>query len=627
VRLLLVNPRFPESFWTFRWAVQDVLPGKRTVYPPLGLATLAALCPADWEIDIVDENVESVPLAPQADLIGVCGMGVQYPRQKELLAYYRSKGYRVVAGGSFASLCPERYTDHADFVVAGESEYVWPQFCRDFAAGTAQPLYRESGTVELKDSPVPRFDLLKMPLYTAASLQFSRGCPFRCEFCDIIVMFGRRPRVKTHEQVGRELDALRAQGVRRVFFVDDNLIGNKPQAKALLRFLARYQEQHGYRFSFGTEASLNLAHDDELLVLFRDAGFAWVFIGIESPDEASLMETKKTQNVGGDMLADVRRIYAHGIDVLAGFIIGFDHDTLDTFERQHDFIQRSGIASAMIGLLNALPRTPLYERLQKEGRLREHEQDCDNTRLGTNIVPKGMPYDEMVLRYQQLYRRLLSDRGIAERINHKMRFMRDPAYTGAFPLRDTLLILWRLLVRGLLPGGPRRLYHFARTLPLRRPDQLPMVVGDWITGLSMADFARRHFDSALQDQRVVSRHLEGVGAWFAEQLGSARVAVGMSAGAPPRLWLSLDALLDRSFFSRAAAPLEQLLRTTRASLTLRIESLPTQQLGALQRLLRRLARYGDRISIELDETLRGRVPIDSSVFHLVLSGQRPAARS
>ena len=194
MRLLLVNPRYPESFWSFKWAVEDILPEKRAINPPLGLATLAALCPKDWDIEIVDENVESIPLAPAADLIGVCGMGVQFARQSELLGYYRAQGYRVVAGGSFASLCPERYEGLADTVVAGEAEYTWPRFCSDFAAGSAAALYREAGTVALADSPTPRFDLLKLSLYSTATMQFSRGCPYLCEFCDIIVMFGRKPR-------------------------------------------------------------------------------------------------------------------------------------------------------------------------------------------------------------------------------------------------------------------------------------------------------------------------------------------------------------------------------------------------------------------------------------------------
>ncbi|MBI5753434.1 MAG: cobalamin B12-binding domain-containing protein, partial [Hydrogenophilales bacterium] len=267
MRLLLINPKYPESFWSFKWAVDRILPGKRTINPPLGLATLAALCPPDWEVEIVDENVAPAPLAPRADLIGVCGMGVQFPRQRELLGYYRGQGYPVVAGGSYASLCPERYAALADSVVAGEAEYNWPRFCRDWEAGRARALYRETGTVAMQDSPTPRFDLLQLDQYSTATLQFSRGCPYRCEFCDIIVMFGRKPRCKSPEQVGRELDELRRRDVHNVFFVDDNLIGNKALAKDLLRYLIDYQRRHRYAFRFGTEASLNLAHDAELLQL------------------------------------------------------------------------------------------------------------------------------------------------------------------------------------------------------------------------------------------------------------------------------------------------------------------------------------------------------------------------
>lgn len=491
MRLLLINPQFPESFWTFKWAIERVLPRMHATNPPLGLATLAALCPADWEVEIVDENVETLPLAPAADLIGICGMGVQFGRQAELLRFYRSRGYLVVAGGSYASLCPEKYADIAHTVVAGEAEYLWPRFCADFAAGRPQPLYRETQTVALTDSPTPRFDLLKLDRYSNVSLQFSRGCPFRCEFCDIIVMFGRRPRTKTAEQIGRELDALRAHGVRRVFFVDDNLIGNRPQVKLLLLYLADYQRRHDYRFSFGTEASLNLARDEELLRLFRDANFTWVFIGIETTDVESLKETKKTQNVGGDMLAEVRRLYAHGIDVLAGFIVGFDNDTLESFDRQRDFIMAAGIQSAMIGLLYAMPRTPLYERMQREGRLRADVDGCDNTVAGTNITPRGMDYDQMVGRYKSLYRELLTDRAIGERIRNKMSYMQAPLYTGGFGGIDSLGLILRLLRRGILPGGPSRWAAFLRSLLLAQPRQIPCVISDWIIALSMADFARR----------------------------------------------------------------------------------------------------------------------------------------
>jgi radical SAM superfamily enzyme YgiQ (UPF0313 family) len=492
MRLLLINPKLPDSFWSLKWAIRTILPGKRAVNPPLGLATLAALCPNDWQIEIIDENVEPVPLTSSTDIVGIGGMGVQVPRQKELLAYYRQRGHYVVVGGSAASLCPETYDGLADTVIAGEAEYIWPEFCRDFCTGTPRALYQETGTVDLADSPVPRFDLLKFPLYSTATLQSSRGCPFHCEFCDIIVMFGRKPRLKSPDQVGRELDALRQLGLHSVFFVDDNMIGNKKLAKDLLRFLSRYQEEHRHTFCFGTEVSLDLAQDDELLDLFQAANFGWVFIGIETPETASLRETGKLQNLRGDILESVRRIYARGIDVLAGFIVGFDNDTSRTFETQYRFITEAGIQSAMIGLLTALPRTPLYARMQQEGRLRDVEDAADNTSLSTNIIPKSMTDDEMFRLYRDIYRRLLTDSGISSRIRNKIRHLGQSSYSSGYTFRQSVGIVGRLLVRGILPGGFRRIYHFLRSLSPLRPSLFSLTISDWIIGLSMRSFAQDH---------------------------------------------------------------------------------------------------------------------------------------
>lgn len=218
MKLLLINPQFPESFWSFSWILDKVLRDKKTVNTPLGLATLAALAPQDWEIQIIDENVEPIDWSAEADIVGVCGMAVQGPRQREILKHFRNRGAYVVAGGSYASLCPEDYEEDADTVVSGESERIWPEFCKDFLAGKPKKLYKETESVDLSTSPAPRFDLLKLDRYQKVSIQFSRGCPFRCEFCDIIVMFGRKPRVKTFEQVEKELDNLREAGVKSVFF-------------------------------------------------------------------------------------------------------------------------------------------------------------------------------------------------------------------------------------------------------------------------------------------------------------------------------------------------------------------------------------------------------------------------
>jgi radical SAM superfamily enzyme YgiQ (UPF0313 family) len=618
MRLLLINPRFPESFWSFRFAIDEILPGKRALNPPLGLATLAALCPPHWDVTIVDENVEPVPLAPEADIVGVCGMGVQFARQRELLAYYRSRGHYVVAGGSYASLCPEKYAALADTTVAGEAEYIWPAFCRDFEAGAPQALYRETGTVALADSPTPRFDLLKLHRYNTASLQFSRGCPYRCDFCDIIVMFGRRPRVKSPEQIGRELDALRAQRVHQVFFVDDNLIGNRAQAKALLRFLAEYQRRHRWRFGFGTEVSVNIARDEELLRLMREANFGWVFIGIETPDEATLKASGKTQNVGTDLLGALRTIYRHGIDVLGGFIVGFDDDTLESFERQRRFILESGIQAAMVGLLTALPRTPLYARLKLEGRLIEDAHDGDNTRLGTNVIPKRMPYDAMLDAYRQMYRQLLTDGGIASRIRAKLRWLRAPVYRSEYAPADKLRIALRLLARGILPGGPRRWLAFLRTLPLAAPRRLPVVLSDWITGLSMQSFVRRRFGSDAVEPSRFERRVRALRRAAARHVEAGRVALAWRPG-PPRLDLALSGPLDARFFARVAPRLERLLRHTPSTLTLRIEALHAHHTADLQRLLARLARFGDRVSVIVHESLWSRLAIDSSVFDLVLA--------
>jgi radical SAM superfamily enzyme YgiQ (UPF0313 family) len=619
LRLLLVNPKAPDSFWSFKWAVHKILPGKRAVNPPLGLATLAALCPDDWQVEIVDENVEPVPLAPTADIVGIGGMGVQGPRQRELLAYYRQRGHYVVVGGAAASLCPETYDGLADTIIAGEAEYIWPEFCRDFAAGKPKALYRETGTVDLADSPVPRFDLLKLPLYANATVQYSRGCPFICEFCDIIVMFGRKPRMKSPVQIGRELDALLQFGARSVFFVDDNMIGNKKKAKELLRFLAAYQAEHSRPFSFGTEVSLNIAQDDELLDLFAAANFNWVFIGIESPEAASLNETGKVQNLREDILVSVRRIYARGIDVLGGFIVGFDNDTPQTFEAQYRFITDAGIQTAMIGQLTAMPRTPLYARMEREGRLRQVDDTADNTSLNSNIVPKNMSNDEMSGLYRDIYRRLLTDSGIRLRIRNKLRHLGAMRYRGSYSLGQSLGIVSRLLFKGILPGGLGRIYNFLRSLSLHKPSLIPLAISDWIVGLSMQSFARDHLWTELSWSAFETRLVDSVQAAAARYLRQGKVWVSRKAAtAAPNLTIQLGDVLSRRFFKVAAPHLCRLMDKTRTRLTLAVDGMPAQHLKQLERLLLRLAKHGDRIFVVLSENLRERVTIDLSAFNLVL---------
>jgi len=574
LRLLLVNPAQPESFWSFRWALQEVLDGKRALNPPLGLATLAALCPPHWRVSIVDENVEPLPLKPQADLIGIGGMGVQSPRQKQLLRYYRNAGYRVVAGGSYASLCPEEYLDLADSVVAGEAEYVWPRFCADFESGSFEKIYRETGNVDLGDSPTPRFDLLELERYATATVQLSRGCPFRCDFCDIIVMFGRKPRYKPVAAIERELEALRALGARKVFFVDDNFIGNKGKAKETLRFLARYQERHGRSLRFGTEASLNLADDPELLELFRAAGFEWAFLGLETPDPEALREAAKTQNLGGDMLGAVRRIYAAGIDILAGFIVGFDRDTPKSFDLQRRFIRSSGIMVAMVGLLTALPKTPLFERLKREKRLVEGAAHGDNTQARTNIVPKNMTSAEMSAGYKQLYAQLLSDRAIAERIRNKIAHFGAPPALRREGFAEAARIVRRLLVRGIAGGGPARVWHFLRSLPLTRPRLIAIAVNDWIAALSMRSYAEKAFlargaSLRMSGEQAFRRLRRALRAW--RRQGAVRVTLRETRSGP-ELAVRLVGHLEDRLARKLTRQLRAVLQRSGARIVLALES-------------------------------------------------------
>lgn len=620
MKLLLINPKSPESFWSFKWALGKILPDIRSLNPPLALATVAGLTPPDWQVEIVDENVETVPVEPEADVIGIGGMAVQFERQRELLSYYGKKGYFTVAGGSYASLCPEAYRGLAGTVISGEAEYTWPRFCLDFAAGRPQELYREKGVVDLAHSAVPRFDLLPLNRYHTATLQFSRGCPYRCEFCDIIVMFGRKPRTKPLQLIAGELDALRTQGVHNLFFVDDNLIGNKRRAKELLEFLIEYQRRHRWNFYLGTQVSLNIAGDDELLDLFRRAHFQWVFIGIESPSLASLQEAGKSQNAGYDVPTAVAKIHSYGLQVIGGFIIGFDHDTTSIFADQYDLIMRSGIQSAMIGLLTAVPKTLLYSRLQKEDRLLADIPAADNSKLETNVLPKGMSYEEMVEGYRRLYLHLYRDAAIAAKIRNKFKHFRPPAVVPEYKLAYALTLLVKILARGILAGGPRRIFHFLRSLPFARARLLPWAVGDWVVALATRDFLSRHFALSLEEEKVKRKRLaeelrRSLSRYVAQ--GIVRISHWKDKGDSVNLAISIMGPLDGHGLRQVARQVERLLKNSRSLVELHISYHPSGDLAAMKKFLAQLAKHGDRILIRMDEAASRLIPVDSSVFNLV----------
>lgn len=370
VRVLMIWPKIPPSFWGFQ-GMMNLVPEKTTM-PPLGLITIAALCPKDWTIRLIDRAFDELSDTDilWADLVMVSGMQVQRADVIDTLRRVRRLGKRTMVGGPYASTEPEALLRLADHVIVGEPDEVFAAIARDLENGLARRLYVIHAKPEVSETPVPRFDLLKLENYAFMAVQFSRGCPFQCEFCDIITIYGRKPRTKRPGQLLQELQVLADLGWHRpVFVVDDNFIGNHKLALELSQEMEAWQKARNYPFVFFTEASLDLAQRPELIEAMVKANFFFVFIGIESPSKESLTEAKKFQNLRRDPLECIRFIQSRGLWVTAGFIIGFDSDTEEIFEQQRDFIERAAIPWAMIGFLQAPPTTPLYDRMLKQGRL------------------------------------------------------------------------------------------------------------------------------------------------------------------------------------------------------------------------------------------------------------------
>ncbi len=411
--ICLINPRFEPSYWGFDYAL-PLYPGdKRCTMITGALPTIAGLVHPDHEVVLLDENIEDIDFEAlrRFDLVGVTGMIVQKKRMREILLRLKAMGIYAIVGGAYASVDRDFFEreDLARALFSGEAEETFPEFLADFAAGRpTKTYYEQADRTDMSRAPRPRYDLLKVDRYASGALQFSRGCPFQCEFCDIIVTFGRKPRTKPVAQVISELDDMVRAGFLSVFIVDDNFIGNKKAAKELLEALVVWQETNGYPVRLSTEASLNLADDPRLLELMYRANFRHVFMGIETPRMESLKETKKFQNTHGDSLDDkLARIQNAGLDIHAGFIVGFDADDDKIFEDQFQFIQRNGILLAMVGMLGAIPKTPLYERLQREGRL------VDDPNL--NFVPKQMTREQLQRGYWRLVERLYTPEAFLDR--------------------------------------------------------------------------------------------------------------------------------------------------------------------------------------------------------------------
>lgn len=481
MRILLVYPRNPTTFWSFEHVVRFA--SKRCAFPPLGLLTLAALLPRSWELELVDLNVRPLRASDleRADCVFVSAMIVHQASVREVVARCRAAGKRVVAGGPLFTAAHDDFPEIEHFLL-GEAEDCVHELVRDLELGTLRRVYTSAERPDITRTPVPRWDLVDLRHYVTMSVQFSRGCPYDCEFCDIVVMNGRVPRTKRPEQLVAELEALRVLGWKdMVFVVDDNFIGDKKRTKTLLRALIEWRERTGTGMGFLTEASVNLADDAELCELMVRAGFKKVFLGLETPAAASLHECHKTQNEARDLVASVRTLQSHGLEVLGGFIVGFDNDPADIFERQFEFIQRSGVVTAMVGLLTALPRTRLHERLAREGRLAS-KSTGNNTDAVLNFEPV-LERAFLVDGYRRLMRRLYEPRAYYRRVRtflahhhpHGPHVRLSPSDVKAF-----LRSLWFL---GIRHRGRFAFWRLVTSTLVRRPRHLRTAIELSIMGL------------------------------------------------------------------------------------------------------------------------------------------------
>jgi len=460
MRTLFIYPEFPKTFWSYEKILELV--NRKVLLPPLGMVTVAALLPQHWEMKLVDRNVREVSEAEWswAELVVISGMIVQKADMAVQIARAKQRGLPVAVGGPFASSTPDApELELADFKVLDEGEITLPLFIAAIERGDTSGRFSANGDKpDVTGTPVPRFDLLELDAYDSMSVQFSRGCPFQCEFCDIIVLYGRKPRTKTPDQLIAELQTLYDLGWRRsIFLVDDNFIGNKRNAKLMLPALKQWQIERGYPFSFATEASVDLASDDELMLMMAEARFDSVFLGIETPDEASLSIAGKHQNTRSSLEESVDRITSYGIRVMAGFIIGFDGEKSGAGDRIVTFVSRTGIPAAMMGMLQALPNTGLWHRLEKEGRLIQEKTDAkgvNQTNL-LNFVPTR-PIRDIANEYVDAFCRLYEPNAYIDRVRHYYLKMGKPRWQQYVPaafgkpslpawsdVRALLIVVWR----------------------------------------------------------------------------------------------------------------------------------------------------------------------------------------
>lgn len=489
VNVLLVSPLFPVTFWSFAHALRFVR--RRASSPPLGLLTVAALLPPAWRNRLVDLNVRDLTDADLAwaDYVFIGAMIVQRESARRVIARCKALGLPVVAGGPLFTMESEHFDD-VDHFVLDEAELTLPQFLADLERGCARRVYRADGYADMTRSPLPAWELVDMRQYASMSLQYCRGCPYDCDFCNVTALLGHRPRTKTVDQVLAELDRIYALGWRgNVFFVDDNLIGNKRDAIGkLLPALIDWQRRRKH-IPFNAQVSMNLADDERLLDMMARAGFDTVFIGIETPDEAALAACNKKQNLRRDLIADVKRIQRAGIEVYAGFIVGFDGDTASSLQRLVSFVQQSGIVTAMVGMLQAPPGTRLFDRLREEGRIRG-PLTGDNVDGTTNILPR-MGLETLRQRYDAVISYLYEPRHYYSRVRTFLREYRLPSVRPRLDLRRLYAFAQSMYRLGLVGRERFQYWHLLVWTLVRRPRLLPNAVTLAIYGYHFRLIAKR----------------------------------------------------------------------------------------------------------------------------------------
>jgi radical SAM superfamily enzyme YgiQ (UPF0313 family) len=480
MKILLISPLTPDTFWSFKHALPFV--SKKASIPPLGLLTVAAMLPRDWELRVVDKNVARLTEADirWADYVMISAMIVHKESVKQIAARCAALGRRVIAGGPLFTTGHEAFPEIPHFVL-GEAEEIMPQVVEDLRNHRLQHIYKATRWPDLAQTPIPRWDLINMRNYVTMSAQFSRGCPFNCEFCDIIVMNGRVPRTKTPAQLVAELEALRSRGWKdMVFIVDDNFIGNKQRTRALLQEIIVWRQRTRAKMGFLTEASINLADDPELCALMVEAGFTKVFVGIETPSVESLEECRKLQNSGRDLVETVHTLQQRGLEVMGGFIVGFDNDQTDIFKRQFEFIQRSGVVTAMVGLLTALPQTRLYKRLKTEGRL-ETETSGNNTDSALNFKPK-LNREFLQSGYRDLMKKLYEPKVYYQRVRTFLQNHKPAGQRLRLSRADFMAFVKSFWLLGIWYRGRVAYWRFFWGTLLRRPHQFRRAIEFAILG-------------------------------------------------------------------------------------------------------------------------------------------------